>query len=713
MDTARKWRVSTGDRDIVDGHLMPMGGQSIPNFDWAMADGVRKTYKKEFVNALADFYAINDDISFDAALEKAQNHINACDVPVCIDNAKEIIDGICDTFHFISWHNAQHIINRALNNTERATYQAMEALIHNLNTMHSRAGAQVPFSSLNYGTDTSTEGRMAIKNVLLATKAGLGNGETSIFPVQIFKVKEGVNYNEGDPNYDLFKLAMEVSAERLFPNFSFLDAPFNLQYYREGDYNSEVATMGCVAPESHVSYCIDNRRYESRFDKMYERVGKLYPLQRRGRTEYYDTSDGRVEIYDSHFGDYVKVKTVLRNSGTKNWKGVVFCDRVTKECLALSCTDDHPLPVKGKGRTLVRDLELGDECCHTSGASVYVDAVLDVDCGEYSYDVETETDYFDVNGIISHNCRTRVMGNTYDPERQVTCGRGNLSFTSINLPRLAIEAKKDLHAFYEGLDRMIDLVFRQLLHRFKIQSAKKKKNYPFLMGNGIWLDSDKLNPDDTVGEVLKHGTLTLGFIGLAETLVALIGEHHGQSDRAQELGLAIVGHMREACDRKSSETGLNFSLIGTPAEGLAGRFVPLDRERYGEIKGVTDKIYYTNSFHIPVYFPISAHRKIELEAPYHALTNGGHITYVELDGDTAKNLEAFESIIRYMHDKGVGYGSINHPVDRDPVCGYTGIINDVCPRCGRHEGEGLTPEQMQELARRFPNVNMLRRYGKD
>ena len=384
-----------------------------------------------------------------------------------------------------------------------------------------------------------------MKNLLLSTTAGLGSGETSIFPVQIFKVKAGINFNLQDPNYDLFRLAMSTSAKRLFPNFSFLDAPFNLPYYKPGDYNSEVAYMGC---------------------------------------------------------------------------------------------------------------------------------------------------------------RTRVLGNTYDKNREVTCGRGNLSFTSVNLPRLGLEAKGDLKKFYALLDERMDLVFRQLMHRLKIQSAKKVFNYPFLMGEGIWMDSHKLDWEDTIGEVLKHGTLTVGFIGLAETLKALLGEHHGESEAAQKLGLQIVGHMRQKADAEAAKTGLNFSLIATPAEGLSGRFVAIDRNKYGNIPGVTDREYYSNSFHVPVYFPIKAYKKIQLEAPYHALTNAGHITYVELDGDTSKNPEAFESIIRYMHEQGIGYGSVNHPLDRDPVCGFVGTINDVCPRCGRREGEGVSMEVLKKLRHKHPTM---------
>ena len=284
-------------------------------------------------------------------------------------------------------------------------------------------------------------------------------------------------------------------------------------------------------------------------------------------------------------------------------------------------------------------------------------------------------------------CRTRVIGNHFDPEHEIVTGRGNLSFTSINLPRLAIRAKGNVDAFFESLDRMTDLVIDQLLERFKIQSAKPARNYPFLMGQGVWLGSENLKPDEPVGEVLKQGTLTVGFIGLAEALKALIGVHHGESDKAQQLGLEIVGFLRRRMDEASEVHGLNFSLIATPAEGLSGRFVRIDRKLFGSIPGVTDREYYTNSFHVPVYYEISAFDKIHREAPYHALTNGGHITYIELDGDPCENLDAFEQVIRCMKESGVGYGSINHPLDRDPVCGYTGIIGNECPRCHRKEGK--------------------------
>ena len=513
------------------------GGQSIPNFDYAMAKGVIKTYQRIYRQNMARAIEIMEDAEDASALSKeimaAATEKSAGAIPKLEDGEAYMeaeLQILTDKFGAESAEKIQKFaFKHAGAETDLATYQAMEAFVHNLNTMHSRAGAQIPFSSINYGMDTTPEGRMVIRNVLLATEAGLGNGETPIFPIHIFKVKEGVNYNPGEPNYDLFKLACRVSAKRLFPNFSFIDAPYNLQYYKPGHPETEVAYMGC---------------------------------------------------------------------------------------------------------------------------------------------------------------RTRVMANSYDPTREIVNGRGNLSFTSVNLPRIAILSNHNIDFFFEQLDRKIDLVIDQLLDRFELQAQKKARNYPFLMQQGIWLDSDNLKPDDEVREVLKHGTLTMGFIGLAETLKALTGYHHGESKEAQNLGLEIVGYMRQRMDQATKKHGMNFSLIATPAEGLSGRFVRMDAEKFGKIPGVTDREYYTNSFHIPVYYDISAWDKIKLEAPYHALTNGGHISYVELDGDPTENLDAFEQVVRCMKESGIGYGSINHPVDRDPVCGYTGIIGDTCPLCGRSEHDG-------------------------
>ena len=530
------------------------GGQSIPNFDYGMAEGVAKTYRKAFSRRLKD--AVEDYLDLGDEESTVYGIIAAAEASTGetakLENSNSYIaavaKGLCEAYG-LDEAKAHKLITRAAirayKKTDRDTKQAMEGFVHNLNTMHSRAGAQTPFSSINYGTDTTPEGRMVIRNILLALDAGLGHGETCIFPIHIFKVKEGVNYNEDDPNYDLFRLSCKVSAKRLFPNYTFLDSPFNLQYYVPGRPETEVATMGC---------------------------------------------------------------------------------------------------------------------------------------------------------------RTRVMGNVYDPSRQIAYSRGNLSFTSINLPRIAIESSGNEKAFYEKLQHMLELVTQQLLDRFEIQANKHIYNYPFLMGQGIWLDSDHLTLQDDLREVLKHGTLSIGFIGLAETLTALYGQHHGESEDLQKKGLEIIGFMRDYCDRKSQEMKMNITLLATPAEGLSGRFIRMDQKRFGKIPGVTDREYYTNSFHIPVWYPISVYDKIRLEAPYHALCNAGHISYVELDGDTARNVEAFESVVRCMHDFGVGYGSINHPVDRDPICGYVGIIGDVCPRCGRREGEEIAPEHIEELKRLYPQM---------
>ena len=346
------------------------------------------------------------------------------------------------------------------------------------------------------------------------------------------KVKKGINFNPEDPNYDLFKLAMRCSARRMFPNFAFQDAPFNLKLYDPDRVETEIAYMGC---------------------------------------------------------------------------------------------------------------------------------------------------------------RTRVVANIHDPGRQETYRRGNISFTSINLPRCAILAKGSTDTFFDLLDRRLELVADQLLERLEVQSRKRVYNFPFLMGQGLWIDSEKLKHDDEIREVIKHGTLSIGYIGLAETLIALSGRHHGECAGSQQLGLAIIRRMRDFCDRKCQETGLNFSLLATPAEGLSGRFLRIDKKKFGRLPGITDKEYYTNSFHVPVQYDISAFDKIRLEAPYHELSNAGHITYVEMDGDTSQNIEAFEKIIRFMADSGIGYGAINHPIDRDPVCGYNGIIGDSCPACGRQEDEAAAP----------------------
>jgi len=519
------------------------GGQSIPNFDYAMAPGVAKSFRK---SVISNIYKL---LSFTVKekVEKSQikqiietvEEKNKITFPA-LDNetTKSIQASIKNNFkETLTKEQLTKIIEAAVNDTEEQTYQAMEGFVHNLNTMHSRAGAQVPFTSINFGTDTTPEGRLVSKAFLEATMKGLGRGETPIFPISIFKVKEGINYNPGDPNYDLFKRSMEVSCKRLFPNFVFIDAPFNLKYYKKGDYRTEIATMGC---------------------------------------------------------------------------------------------------------------------------------------------------------------RTRVFSSIFPESDGISTRRGNCSFTTINLPRIGIKngialekrSEADWDSFYKNLDEMIDLAAAQLIDRFEFQGEQRVKNFPFLMGQGNWMGSEKLGPDDKIREVIKHGTLSIGFIGLAETLVAMTGKHHGESQESQERGLEIIGHMRDRMDQLSKKHTLNFSLLGTPAEGLSGRFTKLDLREFGKIKGITDREFYTNSFHVPVYFNIGAFEKIETEAKYHEICNAGHITYVELDGDPSNNLTAFEAIIHKMKEVGIGYGSVNHPVDRDTVCGFAGIISgDTCPSCGRKEYE--------------------------
>ena len=415
------------------------------------------------------------------------------------------------SFAFFDRDMAQFVGNAG----EDEIYQAMEALIYNLNSMHSRAGAQVPFSSLNVGTDTSPEGRLITRTLLLAHERGLGKGETPIFPNIIFRLKQGINFNPTDPNYDLFRLAMRVSSQRLNPTYSFMDASFNEPYGTEASY------MGC---------------------------------------------------------------------------------------------------------------------------------------------------------------RTRVIANRRG--EAVTDGRGNLSFTTVNLPRVALRASGDLEAFYDGLEAAVDLAARQLYHRFRIQSRLRVRDMPFLMGQHLYLDSDKLQPEDQILPAIKHGTLSVGFIGLAEALIVLTGGHHGESADARQLGLEIIGFIRRKVDELAEEYDLNYTLLATPAEGLSGRFVGLDRKTFGLIPNVTDREYYTNSFHVPVNCEIGSFDKISIEGPYHRLTNAGHISYVEMTAPPMHNLEAYEALLRHMAACDMGYAGVNFPIDECHACSYRGIFPEECPACG-------------------------------
>lgn len=504
------------------------GGQSINAWDYAMAEGVKKSFKKALINKLKEACTFSS-----VSINNIEDIIKNIDTIKYKEKEDEINNSIFDLNSLIfnddsndNYDFAKNIYLLACKEVQEETHQAMEAAIHNFNSLHSRAGSQTPFSSLNYGMDTSPEGRLVIRETLNAIDAGLGNGETPIFPISIFVLKSGINYNPEDPNYDLFRLAMKTSAKRLFPNFESLDAPFNLQYYKPGDYNSYVVTMGC---------------------------------------------------------------------------------------------------------------------------------------------------------------RTRVMGNVNGPE--ISGGRGNFSFVTINLPKLAIESNKDINKFFILFDKYIELSHYYLLHRLKVIANKHVYNFPFLMGQHVWLDSDKLKPTDTIKEVLKHASYSIGFCGLAECLKYLTGKHHGEDATSQELGLKIVEHLRQRTDEYTEKEHINWTAFATPAESTAGTFQRANQKAYGIIEGVTDREYMTNSFHVPVYYPINAFKKIQIEAPYHALTNAGHISYIEMDGDPTKNLKAFEALVRAMHDANMGYFSINHPVDRDPVCGYTGIIENECPHCHRKEIE--------------------------
>ncbi len=522
------------------------GGQSVVNFDYGMADGVRKTFARVYRQNLARALMLlegREDPERELKALMAQLKADTGLAPTledCGDYFAAERAALVPAFGTAEQvEKAQAFAHqRAVKETDRATYQAMEALIHNLNTMHSRAGAQTPFSSINYGMDTSPEGRMVMKNVMLATEAGLG--------------------------------------ERRDPHLPHPDLP------GQGG-------------------------------------GQLQPRRAQLRP-----------VPACH--------AVLRQAAVPQF---LLHRRALQPAIL------QARPPRDRDR---------------------------------------------LHGLPHPGHRQRVRPRAGDLQRP-----GQPVLHHHQPAPAGHQGQGDLDVFFEGLDRMLDLCVEQLLERFEIQCRKHVYNYPFLMGQGVWLDSDKLDWDDEVREVLRHGTLTVGFIGLAETLKALVGVHHGESEKAQVLGLEIISHMRARMDEEAAKRGLNFSLIATPAEGLSGRFVKLDRARYGSIEGITDREYYTNSFHVPVYYPISAYDKIRIEAPYHALTNAGHISYIEMDGDPTDNLEAFEKVIRCMKESGIGYGSVNHPVDRDPVCGFSGIIGDQCPGCGRTEADGVPFERIRRI----------------
>ena len=490
------------------------GGQAIPAFDFYMAPFVRRTFHEE-LEKLSELYG--EDFS----------RLNDVEID---DYIKRDLVGI---------QGDERIIQHAINMTVSRVHQSMEAFVHNMNSIHSRGGNQVVFSSINYGTDTSAEGRCVIREILNTTYEGVGNGSTAIFPIQIWKKKRGVSYLPEDRNYDLYRFACKVSARRFFPNFINLDAPFNHHELWKAD---------------------DPQRYQ--------------------------------------------------------WE------------------------------------------CATMG------------------------------------CRTRVFENRFGPKTSIA--RGNLSFTTINIVRIAIECmsiedkNERIAKFFHKLDWALDITAKQLCERFNFQKTALKKQFPLLMG-ALWLGCEKLQENDSIEPVINQGTLGIGFIGLAEALIALIGKHHGESEEAQELGLRIVTYMRDKANEYSEKFQHNFSVLATPAEGLSGRFTKMDKKKFGIIPGITDKDYYTNSNHVPVYYKCTPKHKAEIEAPYHDLTRGGHIFYVEIDGDATHNAEAIMAIVDLMDKYNIGYGSVNHNRNRCMDCGFENADSDleVCPKCGSEKIDKL------------------------
>lgn len=544
------------------------GGQAIPTLDYDLAPFVAKSYIRNIARYIEikyeDVFEPIDGMTmamfskFDLTAYLKEKLIEPIDAYIDIhehimdDEGKTKIEDILrNTLPFTNdpkYLNHENMFDYAYRKTERETYQAMEALIHNLCTLASRSGGQVPFSSCNFGTDISEEGRMVSKNFMNAIDAGLGAGETAIFPIAIFKILKGVT-TKGCKNYDLYQQSIRVSAKRGFPNWVNVSAPMNIQYYKKGHPETEIATMGC---------------------------------------------------------------------------------------------------------------------------------------------------------------RTRVIDNVYDPKHRQVTGRGNLFFTTINLPYLALEVKENnpdatteelYDAFNKALDTRVDDCIAFSKERFKLACRRKAKNFPFAMGQHLYIGSENLTPDDSIEQAIKEGSQSVGFCGLAECLVALFGKHHGESKESQEKGLAIVKRMHDRIADYAKKENVNYSLFATPAEGCAGRLLRACRKRFGIIKGVTDREYITNSCHVPVYYKISAYDKIKIEAPYHPLCSAGVISYIELDYDATKNTDAMEKLVDAMADSGMTYFSINHPIDHDPVCGYVGHIplGGVCPRCGRHEGEGVPAGKLLEL----------------
>lgn len=721
------------------------GGQAIPTFDYDLAPYVAKSYVRNIARFLeAHFIDAHKCFEYENLKE---NFIKPLDEYIVkhrtIDNnaghiailqklSDIVINAGLDPNCFTADEQIACMGSYARRTTDRETYQAMEATVHNLCTLASRAGAQVPFSSLNLGTCTTSEGRTVTRNLLLAVEAGLGYGETAIFPITVFKLKKGVNKYPGDPNYNLKKLALRVTAKRLFPNFINLDAPFNLKYYKEGRPETEVTAMGALTGTSVLHIDSDEGSVDVPFKNLesyllqHELTTTTTRKQFDKHTYYYDLVDD-VYTRDSLADDNrARIKRfMVFNDPKLKWIMINFTVRTmslrheptSSYTNYIIVTSDHPLPVINEYghtvRTRADEIKVGDLLVPSRNpyaSTCEVCSIEECNTQYIGYDIETSTDRFDTESVVSHNCRTRTIANVYDPTKEVVTSRGNLFFTTINLPYIALEAvinageQDRVEVFFNKLTKVLDDVVKLSLDRLETISRRKAKNYPFLMGQHLYIDSEKLMPDDEIREVVKHGSMTAGFIGLSEALVALTGMHHGESAASQELGLRIVKFMNDYMDETSKKLKLNFGVMGSPAEGCSGRLLRLTRKKFGIVDGVTDKEYFTNSFHIDVRYNISAYDKIQLEAPYHQYCPAGQISYLELTADAVNNLDGLETLVDAMCDAGMGYFAINHPVDRDPVCGYVGYFPDgICPRCGRREGEGVPVSKLLSLTSYSPD----------
>lgn len=653
------------------------GGQAIPSLDFYLAPYVRLTYIEELKKIEQLEGESYEEYYYEAFKDYTKKELGSL---VGIERIKQA----------------------AMNQTVRRVHQSMESFVHNMNNIHSRGGNQVVFSSCNYGTDTSAEGRCIIRELLNTTYEGVGNGETAIFPIQIWKVKTGVNYLPNDPNYDLYQFACKVTARRFFPNFLNLDASFNQDdAWVATDpkrYEHEVATMGCVDGKSKIMVLdADGGLVKTSIEKVWRMFAKEFDVHSQTEEgfeggEYIDLEN--VKIDDC--GEFVDCLRIIKNPDKGDWYKVVLDDG--KE---LICTADHPWSVNVPGGIAVlhtEQLKVSDIVTVVNDKNVESSEIAVIEFigsrDEYSYDVTTSSEHFTVNDIRSHNCRTRVFENRFGTKTSI--GRGNLSFSTINIVRLAIQCMniedKDarIEEFFKKLDKALCITAKQLDERYQFQKTALAKQFPLLMSK-LWIGAEKLNPNEPVGDIINQGTLGIGFIGLAECLKALTGKHHGESKESQKLGLKIVTYMRDKVNEFSEQYKHNYSVLATPAEGLAGKFTKIDQKEFGKIPGVTDRDYYTNSSHVPVYYKISAKKKAEIEGPYHNLERGGHIFYVEIDGDATHNPEVVMGVVDLMHKYDMGYGSINHNRNRCMDCGYENADKNmtVCPKCGSHNIDTL------------------------